>query len=129
MTRLASRLRRRCCEVGTVSLMCFSVALAAFGAAIVGCILNHLLAGWMAAGGMLTIGLFYVALGIFNWGADPKPVPQGDSLPENPLADSIGPSAENSRTRPHPVTSRLGKPLIDPALNLTDERKPVNSRW
>lgn len=48
------------------SQMAFAVSLCAFAAAGVGLIVNHWLTGWMAVGGMVGVGLFYLAVGILN---------------------------------------------------------------
>src|SRR5262249_179010 len=48
------------------SRVCFSVAACAFVAALCGLAVGHVFSGWMAAGGMSAVGLFYLAIGIFS---------------------------------------------------------------
>ena len=48
------------------SRVCFAVAACAFVAALCGLAIGHVFSGWMAAGGMSAIGLFYLAIGIFS---------------------------------------------------------------
>ena len=48
------------------SQMAFAVAICALAAAGVGTIVNHWLTGWMAVGGMVGLGLFYIGVGILN---------------------------------------------------------------
>ena len=48
------------------SQMAFAVSGCAFAAALVGSIVNHWLTGWMAVGGMVGVGLFYLAVGLLN---------------------------------------------------------------
>ena len=59
-------------RVNDASLMCFSVAAGALIAAGIGAIVNHLLAGWMAVGGMVGVALLYLALGLFNLGSQTR---------------------------------------------------------
>ena len=49
-----------------VSKISFAVAIAAFGTALLGLVINQILTGWMAAGGMTGVGLFYLAIGVLN---------------------------------------------------------------
>lgn len=58
--------RRRPSLLSPTSQMSFAVALCALAAAAVGTIVNHWLTGWMAVGGMVGIGLFYLAIGLLN---------------------------------------------------------------
>ena len=53
-------------SVGITSKMSFAVAGCAFGAAIIGLLVNQWLSGWMAVGGMTGVGLFYLAVGLLN---------------------------------------------------------------
>ena len=52
--------------ISTASQMSFAVAACAFAAAGIGSIVNFWLTGWMAVGGMVGVGLFYLALGLVN---------------------------------------------------------------
>ena len=58
---------REWCERKPVGVACFSASGAAFLAALIGAFLNHYLAEVMAVLGMAMVGLFYLALGIWNW--------------------------------------------------------------
>jgi len=49
--------------------MAFAVAACAFASAGIGAIVNHWLTGWMAVGGMVGVGLFYLAIGILSLSA------------------------------------------------------------
>ena len=49
-----------------VSKISFAVAIAAFGTALLGLVINQIFTGWMAAGGMTGVGLFYLAIGVLN---------------------------------------------------------------
>mgnify|MGYP001012210449 CR=1 FL=1 len=44
--------------------LCFGVAAGAFLTALVGIAVNTVFPGWMAAGGLALLGLFYLALGL-----------------------------------------------------------------
>ena len=57
---------RRSSILSPTSQMAFAVALCALAAAGVGTIVNHWLTGWMAVGGMVGVGLFYLAIGLLN---------------------------------------------------------------
>lgn len=48
------------------SQMSLAVSFCAFAAAGVGTVVNHWLTGWMAVGGMVGVGFFYLAVGILN---------------------------------------------------------------
>lgn len=48
--------------------MCFAVSLCAFFAAGLGYCANQLLAGWMEVAGMVAVGLFYLGMGILEFG-------------------------------------------------------------
>ena len=48
------------------SQMAFAVSACAFTAAAVGTVVNYWLTGWMAVGGMVGVGLFYLAIGVLN---------------------------------------------------------------
>lgn len=50
--------------VPPVSRMCFAISAIAFGAALLGALVNHFLTGWMAVGGMAMVGLLYLGMGI-----------------------------------------------------------------
>jgi hypothetical protein len=59
--------------VTDTALVCFIVAAVAFSSAVVGTVINYFLAGWMQAGGMVAVGLLYMAIGFFNLGfKEPK---------------------------------------------------------
>jgi hypothetical protein len=46
--------------------MCFGVAAGAFLTAALGFVVNQFLVGWLATGGMIAIGLLYVAMGLLQ---------------------------------------------------------------
>ena len=56
------------CTQNAASRMAFAVAFCALAAAVLGAIVNHWMTGWMAVGGMVGVGLFYLAIGILNMG-------------------------------------------------------------
>ena len=55
-------------SLSQTSRMSFAVAGCAFTAAVIGLLINHFMSGWMAAGGMAGVGLFYLAVGLLNLG-------------------------------------------------------------
>ena len=56
-------------EMNSTSQMSFAVAACAFGAAVLGLLINQWMSGWMAVGGMAGLGLFYLAIGLLNLGS------------------------------------------------------------
>lgn len=85
------------------ALMCFAVSAGAFVAAGIGAIVNHMLAGWMAVGGMAMVGLFYLALGLFSLGSpadrDASSSPAAAGEEEEAAVDG---AAAASRSAPPP---------------------------
>lgn len=50
------------------SRVCFLTAAVAFSAAAAGAVVHHWLVGWMETAGMAAVGLFYLGLGLLEWG-------------------------------------------------------------
>ena len=69
--------------ISSTSKMSFAVAACAFSAAAIGLLINHWMSGWMAAGGMAGIGLFYLAIGLLN-----LHTPDGSYRSENDLSET-----------------------------------------
>jgi hypothetical protein len=84
--------------------MAFCVALFALAAAGVGTIVNHWLTGWMAVGGMVGLGLFYLAVGILNLKTD-QPVFEDETM-------------QNVSHRAARVENLVGEAVTRPRLNL-----------
>jgi hypothetical protein len=78
LTRLDRALVRR-----PVPVMCFATSAAALAAAAVGSLFNYLLAEFMAVGGMLVVGLFYLGMGLLHRNDIVEPDPQVRSRAEN----------------------------------------------
>ena len=53
-------------SLSPASQMAFAVSICAFGAAGVGAIGNQWLPGWVAVGGMMGVGCFYLIIGLFS---------------------------------------------------------------
>jgi len=81
-----------------VAKMCFAVTIGAFAAALGGVFVNQWVSGWMNAGGMACVGVFYLVLGVVNLGSknghptdaeSMYPCGEGYSLPLAPVTGSI----------------------------------------
>ena len=55
-----------------VAKMCFAVTVGAFAAALGGVFVNQWVSGWMNAGGMACVGVFYLVMGVASLGHAPK---------------------------------------------------------
>ena len=97
-------------SLNPVSKISFAVAIAAFGTALLGLVINQIFTGWMAAGGMAGVGLFYLAIGILNleWRSSPVTEDQKDeeamvanTLHMPSVADTSGMTGERVRRTPH----------------------------
>lgn len=87
--------------MNSTSQMAFAIAVCALVAAGVGSIINHWLTGWMAVGGMVGVGLFYLAVGLLNLKSKRSLFDEVDSMsntsqrtarPENLYAEAISPA-------------------------------------
>ena len=65
-------------SLNPVSKVSFAVAIAAFGTALLGLVINQIFTGWMAAGGMAGVGLFYLAIGVLNLEWRSSSIPRDD---------------------------------------------------
>jgi len=97
-------------SLNPVSKISFAVAIAAFATALLGLVINQIFTGWMAAGGMAGVGLFYLAIGVLNleWRSAPIPEDQKDeeatianTLYQPTIAETNGMTGERVRRSPH----------------------------
>lgn len=87
------------------SQMAFAVAACALVAAVIGVIINHWMTGWMAVGGMVGVGLFYLAVGILNLSSAGVPAYEDD--------DKLNASQRNAK-----VENLVGEAVSRPRRNL-----------
>ncbi|WP_157605925.1 hypothetical protein [Schlesneria paludicola] len=92
------------------SRMAFAVAICALSAAGLGAIINHWMTGWMAVGGMVGVGLFYLAIGILNLG-------RGEP-------DNEGDASLNISQRHASAENLYGEQIARPQLNVVPQSGP-----
>ena len=96
-------------SLNAVSKVSFAVAITAFATALLGLLINQIFTGWMAAGGMAGVGLFYLAIGVLNLEWSSSSTPRDEKETDEEESDAVTyyrPSASDAN---HLTGERVGR--------------------